>query len=201
MEMGAIQGLKSPIRSDLPFGFGLASSTALAISHLGAWDGRRVTEAVSETDAASNGFRPSGADYFAVCARSPGVFGTEGWTPLRIELPPGSHLVLPRPERAHSKLTPTLAMRADASTLGPLIDVLISELESVGQLDLETLLAYARRLADLGVYSSAQRLIIEPLLAAGIVAKGVGAMYDRAILVLCSPDVWGADPPGEILPQ
>lgn len=201
ISLGAIEQMASPMESDLPIEFGLASSTALALAHLGRWVGAEVEESVSQTDGGANGFHPSGADFAAISNKEAGVFGLGVWTPLDIRLPSGSHLILPEKEREFDKLRPTLAMRSAAEHLGPLIDRLVVELEASAELDLDALLEYSRCLFDLDVYSKVQRGIIGPLLERGVVAKGVGAMYDRAILVLADAAIWEASPPGEVLDQ
>lgn len=201
VRLGHISQVREGIRGDLPLRSGLASSTVLTLIHLGRWEGDDVLEAISATDRDANGFRPSGADSAAVRAQEAGVFGLGEWTPLPIELPPGSHLLIPPPEQLSNKLAPTLAMQAQRAVLEPLIRALVSTLDTGGGLDLDALAAYARVLHDIGVYSRIQSQVIESLLARGVVAKGVGAMYDRAILVLADEAIWDGAPPMPLLAQ
>lgn len=201
VRLGFVSQVRAGIRGDLPMEFGLASSTALALVHLGRREGAEVEEAIAQVDGAANGFPPSGADSAAVRAGEPGVFGLETWSPLSIALPEGSHLLLPEKDRLSDKLRPTLAMRAARPILEPLIRSMVDRLERGGGLDLDGLLDYARVLLDEDVYSQAQAEVIRPLLDRGIVAKGVGAMYDRAILVFADVGIWDGNPPMTVVPQ
>jgi hypothetical protein len=201
VERRFVDGPEQPIRGDLPIEYGLASSTVIGLLHVGGVEAPRAVEAIAASDGAANGFKPSGGDFAAIAAQGPGIFGLGVWTPVDYILPSGSHLLLPVKERMFDRLTPTLAMRGQRKQLGPLITSLADGLVQGRQPNEKLLLRYARCLLEAGVYSDGQARVIDGLLARGIVAKGVGSMYDRAILVMADISIWGARPPLPVITQ
>jgi hypothetical protein len=198
---GYLERMRTDIAGDLPLQYGLASSTAVAIAHLSDRPCEVWPEAVAIVDKQVHGFEPSGADFAAVSRAESGCYGLGRWTSIPFRIPPGSHLLLPEQEGKYTKQEAALRMRADGETLGPLIDSMGGALAAGKGLLTEQLFDYAERLLRIGVYSECQRSIIEPLLARDIVAKGVGSMYDRAILVLAGSEIWDSQPPFEIIAQ
>lgn len=183
------------VAGDLPVGYGLAASTVLGLLCFGASDRPTAYASVMNVDKELDGFAHSGADFWAITTQQPGVFGRGTWTPVSYALPAGSHLLIPEREGKCSKLSATLAIRAMREKLAPLIGQMSGMVLRGKSLDTELLLTYCRTLISGGVYSKQQSEIISALCEKGIVAKGTGAMYDRAILVLASESVWNGDPP------
>lgn len=200
-DLGLVQRPLRTIAGDLPIQFGLASSTVLGFLHLGDLNSEEAFRAIAASDGQANGFVPSGADHAAVSAQEPGVFGLGTWTPCEYQLPGGSHLLLPDPEGHTSKLAAALAMRGRSDTLSPLIRRLAGNLLAGDPLDEDAMHEYCRILLALGVYSRKQQQVIADLLGRGIIAKGVGAMCDRAILVMAPESIWRGDPPMSLVPQ
>jgi hypothetical protein len=198
---GHIESPRTDIVGDLPLQYGLASSTALALAHLSDMSRQSWPLAVADSDRRMHGFTPSGADFAAVFAAQSGCFGIGEWTPIDFRLPAGSHLLLPPQEGKTAKLETALQMRADVEVLAPIIETVTKSLVAGRGLPIEPLFAYAQRLLQIGVYSPQQRSVIEHLLSNGVVAKGVGSMYDRAILVMADTDVWRGEPPFEVVAQ
>jgi hypothetical protein len=192
------------IGGDLPIGYGLASSTVMTLLQMrsAGYTNAQARDAVQAVDAMTTaGWTPSGADYAAIVGQESGVFGRGIWTPLPYSLPAGSHLLLPARERRQTKVAASQALRALHVQLLPLVRTLLAGLRSYSTLDAEVMLRYCRILLDTSVYSRAQHELIAGLLDRGIVAKGSGAMYDRAVLVLAEPAIWAGNPPYPLLRQ
>jgi hypothetical protein len=174
---------ESSVSGDLPFGLGLASSTVLAFLHLnGQADTVDHQQIVNFLDWIQHGFRPSGVDYAAIQAQSPGFFLRGCWRPgppcpvacVIAALPPA-------PDRPPGQ---TLSvMQAIAPRLRPVAVRLTQQLEATGELSFDDLGEYCLLLSKSGAYSQPQQALVAAALSQGIVAKGVGGLYNKAMLL------------------
>lgn len=172
------------IRGDLPLGFGLASSTMLAFLHTSrSLSLANATQIVHECDREIHGFEPSGVDAAAIFSQGSGFYSTGGWE--RIQAPPlRCSLAFLPPERLRSLSEVENAMSGVAIVLTQLANAMSRGIERTGALDYGLFLDYSRVLFDASVYSSASREFVAKLLDAGIAAKAIGGLYDKAILVV-----------------
>jgi hypothetical protein len=194
MKVGMVVG-------DLPVGYGLASSTVLGLLCLGQSETDTAYTSIMNIDEQLDGFPHTPADFWAIKTQEAGLFGRDTWTPVSYTLPAGSHLLIPVRESKRSKLSATLALHAMGEELIPLIKRMSGMVLRGQAPETELLLQYSRILLSGDIYSRQQRDIILSLLERDIVAKGTGAMYDRAILVLASESVWNGHPPLPIVGQ
>lgn len=172
------------VRGDLPFGFGLASSTALTFVHTARGRTRAEAAALSRgCDREIHGFEPSGMDAAAISHQADGFFSTQGWEPVQRPALRYTLVFLPA-ERRHSLADVETRIGASAEALSRIADALTSGLVRHAVLDYALLLDYALALAATGVYSSGAQSFVTPLLARGVVAKAIGGLYDKAILIV-----------------
>lgn len=172
------------VSGDLPFGLGFASSTVLAFLHLrdqaSESDHRQI---INVLDWMQHGFKPSGVDYAAIQAQSPGFFFDGHWRPA-----PPCHITcvfiaLPAaPSRPAGKTR--AIVESIAPRLQPLGERLTRAIELAGAIALDDLYDYAELLAESGVYSPIQQLIATEALSSGLIAKGIGGLYNKAMIVI-----------------
>lgn len=172
------------IHGDLPFGFGLASSTALAFLHTSR--SHTLTEAISvvnDCDREMHGFVPSGFDSAAISRQVPGLFSTSEWKDVCLS-PFLYTLVFPPAERTRTLVEIKGSMHAVIVRLSQLADSMSNRILVTGELDYPLLFEYSRILLKASVYSSVTGSLVERMLADGIAAKAIGGLYDKAILVV-----------------
>lgn len=178
----------SRVGGDLPLGQGFASSTALALLHLGDQvpDSIRA-DIVKMIDWMHHGFMPSGLDYASVASQSPGLYLAGDWEPApELELNIAFVEVPPGPRRPGS-LT-RAAVDGHSDRLAPLADLMTGTIRNHRHVSVDVLTDYAESLFDADVYNTEQRTLIEAALAGGIVAKGIGGLYNKAVLLSGEPD-------------
>jgi hypothetical protein len=185
------------IRGNLPFGYGFASSSALALLHIGTGVSENVLRIVDRTDQAIHGFIPSGVDSGFHVRKRAGLYRSGEWLDspeLSLEwscalFPKERRLTLPQAREI---------IRARRAGLVPIARALTQGLLESGYLSHDALLDYAWELFRTGAYTAEAARIIDLALRQGVVAKGIGGVYDKAILFLrceeCrTPPEWFAD--------
>ena len=171
-------------RGDLPLGCGYAGSTVLALLHLqDNTGGDELQDLVHQCDQAIHGFTPSGVDVTSCIRQTPGFYWNREWETADLRTLQFSLLHFPKeglrtlPEIQARMLDRPEPLSAIAATLtGGLIET--------GTLEYEPLLEYARLLLRRGVYSKPAESFIAHLTSEGFVAKGIGGLYDKAVLVV-----------------
>ncbi len=172
------------IRGDLPFGFGLASSTTLAFLHTSrTLSIAHAITVVRDCDHEIHGFEPSGVDAAAISSQAPGFFSTSGWEGIQL-CPIRCTLAFLPAERARALAEVEGCIMGSAATLSRIADALTNNVLATGVLDYGLLLDYSRALLSTPVYSKVAKSFIAEMLARGIVAKAIGGLYDKAILVV-----------------
>ena len=179
-------GLKAQpaIEGDLPFGQGFASSTVLSLLHIGdqlsSAERRRVVDIF---DWLSHGFEPSGLDYDAIVAQAPGFYRRGEWRQAAPLMLHGLFLRSSEPPVITlSKTRERIAGVADR--LAPLAERLTTGIIYSSELDIEAFAEYCARLSRAGVYTREQMAVFEAAKAAGLMAKAVGGLHGRAMLVI-----------------
>ena len=175
---------ESMIRGDLPLGYGLASSTVLAFLHMG--PNAAVLESlpvVNSCDEMVHGFPPSGMDSWACLYQVPGLYSAEGWRDVDLSPIPYTLLLFPPAPLVHLEKIRAL-VKSQSTRLGSLSDAMSGEVAESGMLNLNKLLEYSGVLLKLGVYSPQVEAFVAAMLKKGIVAKGIGGLYNKAVLVL-----------------
>lgn len=172
------------LNGNLPFGLGFAASTVLAFLHLRDQASDADHEQIVRVlDWIQHGFMPSGADYAAIRAQSPGFFLQGRWRPA----PPCPVACVfcslpPAPKRPPGQ-TRTI-VESIASRLQPLADRLTRTLENTGTVTLGDLHDYCLVLSEAGVYSEPQQLLVDAALSRHIAAKGIGGLYNKAMILI-----------------
>lgn len=172
------------VSGTLPLGLGFAGSTVLTLLHVGdQLPPDRAMVLARYVDRIVHRFAPSGVDLCSVRRQRPGFFRAGGWRDapeLRFEHgywlpPPGPPRPLPQVRAAVHAAGSALARCADRQT---------RYIDAHGRLDRDELFAYAELLAGCDVYAPAQRRLIERALANGVIAKGIGGLYNKAVLLI-----------------
>ena len=177
------------VRGDLPLGAGLAGSTLLGRILLRDLPEDRVRNLLMEADRLIHGFPPSGMDLEFALRQEMGLFGPGGWRDVALSMPDMSLVTFPKEGDVALPEVRSRIMRR-GETLG----VIAADLADGclrGVISYETLLRYARELAAANVYSRMAASFSEDLLAKGIVVKGIGGLYDKAMLIVWPSNVDG----------
>jgi len=175
------------VLGDLPFGQGFASSTVLAMLHLGGQRPSDLRSVVNFLDWMSHGFEPSGMDHDAIKAQAPGLFRAGEW---KTAPPIPLHALFYGVEGGRTislKRAQELVLR-QATRLVPLANQLTAAILDENRLDLEAFAKYCETLCITGVYTEVQLALIERAKTAGLHAKGIGGLHAKAILVVGDPD-------------
>jgi hypothetical protein len=176
------------VAGDLPFGQGFASSTVLALVHIGDQlapvERRRV---VNVLDWLSHGFEPSGLDHDAITAQSPGFYRRHEWRfAPALQL---SGVFLRSTQAAEISLEETRRrVERMADRLAPLADELTRTIEENSRLNVDAYAAYCNELASAGVYTEEQSLRVAEARSCGLLAKGTGGLHAKALVVIGEPD-------------
>jgi len=176
------------ISGTLPLGLGFAGSTVLQLLHLREQvnDETRL-RIMTILDWMAQGFQPSGADQAAVLAQKPGFYLRDAWQeapalPLNgVFVAVAGAATMPL-RKVQSVLRPFL------NRLAPIANALTEGIITNGVLDEERFAEYCRVLAHAGIYTAQQRAVVESAHSAGLSAKAIGGLHNKALLVL-GPDL------------
>jgi hypothetical protein len=182
------------VRGTLPLGHGFAGSTALALLHLGAdaagSAGTTLASAeaiVSRIDGQIHGFAPSGVDYHSVAAGEAGYFGPDGWRPTRSPPRLSASALLMRDDSDWPLSETRHKVVAAADKLVPIARHLCSALRTRAFLDYQALFDYAVQLRRINIYLPHAATIVDHALRYGLVAKGVGGLTNKAVIIVWRP--------------
>ena len=186
----------SEVRGTLPLGYGFAGSTALALLHL---EGNVVGSAgialasaeaiVRQIDWQIHGFSPSGVDYHSIVTGKAGYFGPGGWRPVqrRPELAASALLVRDPLDWPLSETRCKIVAMADR--LIPIARYLCSVLRARAILDYQALFDYSVELRRVNIYAPRATAIVDHALKYGLVAKGVGGLTNKAVIIVWPPEM------------
>lgn len=175
---------ETKFRGNLPLGYGFAGSTILGFLHLrNQLSVEKATQIVTECDELIHGFRPSGLDSMACLHQRSGFYCRGQWTD--IDVPRFEYTLVLFPKLISRPLVEIKATVAShARFLVPLADHLTNRIMGAAELDYDVLLEYCRVLVNLGVYSPVASAVIKSCLDQKVVAKGIGGLHDKALLVI-----------------
>jgi hypothetical protein len=175
---------KSEIRGNLPLGAGLAGSSILARLHLEKLPPGEVKSVVDRLDREIHGFEPSGVDSTFALRQEAGLYRQGQWSSVR-GVPLYSLALLRFPKEGSGTLPAVKRLIDENRTrLASMAGQLAEAVRSRGALDLEALWKYAAELQGLGVYGPRVGDFIRQVLASGLIAKGVGGLRDKAVMVM-----------------
>ncbi len=175
---------KSEIRGNLPLGAGLAGSSILARLHLEKLPPGEVKGMVDRLDREIHGFEPSGVDSTFALRQEAGLYRQGQWSSVG-EIAPYSSALFRFPKEGRGTL-PAVRRLIDENRarLASIAGQLTEAVRSQGALDLEALWEYAAELQRLGVYGPRVDNFIRQVLSSGLIAKGVGGLRDKAVIVM-----------------
>lgn len=172
----------------LPLGFGFAGSTVLALVHLdGYFTGETLRRLVLESDSVAHGFTPSGVDFASIRSAGPILYSVREV----LKAPPvplAFGFVLPAKERTRNLSSVRAQVASEKPVLSRICVQLSQEMMTGGGSVLDGVYEYSGILQRLGIYSSAQEELIKGALCRGVAAKGIGGLYDKAIMFVGSED-------------
>lgn len=176
----AVDKTKNTIYGNLPLGYGLSSSTVLTILHLNSIFKKGL---IQKIDKVICGFSPSNLDYTSIIKQETGVMSPKGWISFN-KLRICYSLILVPKEKLYSlknifpKLQEKLNLQISLTT--NIFQYLIDNTK----INYEMLYDYCKVLNSCNIYSKNSKYIVEDLLFAGVCAKCVGGLYDKALLVI-----------------
>lgn len=177
------------IYGNLPLGYGMAGSTALSLLHLSKIDDIELKKKiVNQIDKMIHGFIPSGLDFESCIRQEWGLYcNAYGWQSIR-PLAIGYSLIKFPKENKLSLDEIQKRILSVKDYLEPIQNRLNNTIKMSGMIDYNSLMKYSKILLETEVYSKNVDLFISTLLKQGIIAKGIGGLYDKIILVVHSED-------------
>jgi hypothetical protein len=133
-------------------------------------------------DHRTHGFVPSGVDVESIARQRPGFYSAAGWRD--VDWIPPSYALVGFQQESERDL---ISIRSLLLAKRPRLHRLAQEISSVlsnRQLFFAAMFDYCSELYDLGIYSRNVRLFVAQMLERGLPAKGIGGLYDKAVLVL-----------------
>lgn len=171
------------LRGNLWQGCGLASSTAASRIYLTAMGVPDMRPLMMKVDRVLHGFEPSGLDVECILRQRDGLYGDKVWQDVEVSTP--ARTLVSFPKEGLRTLGDILAVLEKATErLARLADAMTARVLSERFLPFAEMVEYAGALAALRIYSSTAQEFVEWSLAAGLAAKGVGGLYDKALLLL-----------------
>ncbi|MFJ1491672.1 hypothetical protein [Capnocytophaga canis] len=170
---------------NLPLGYGMAGSTALSLLHLSnIKDLELKKRIVHEIDKEIHGFIPSGIDFESCIRQEYGLYSTaSGWQ--TIDPLPISYSLFKFPKEKKMSLNEVKKkILSEKDLLIPIQNELNSIIRTKGTINFSLLKKYSKILLSIGVYSNKASVFISTLLRQGIIAKGIGGVYDKIVLVI-----------------
>lgn len=174
---------KNTFRGTLPLGYGLGSSSILCRLHIGTQLVHEIPRLIDAIDAVVHGFAPSGLDSGWVQRQRPGLYMDGCWR----DIPKPSlqlSLMFLEKECGCSLAETRARVLQVADDLAPLAEQMSHGLLTSGAIRYDYLLRYSEVLAAAGVYATGAQHLVTHMLSYGIATKGVGGLYDKALLVI-----------------
>ncbi len=176
--------LEKNLYGTLPLGYGYAGSTILSCLKLADIDDiRKNWEVISRVDTTLHGFSPSGLDYHWILNQEQGFYSkNHGWKRINFTLPDYMIVIFPKEKKANLESIQKKMILAKNFLL-PINDDILTYISKHGSIPHSELYEYACKLSSAGVYSTLVEKVIDKLLSEGITAKGIGGLYDKAVLI------------------
>lgn len=173
------------IRGNLPLGYGFSSSTILLYLNLSKKiDESTLRKLIMQADHEIHGFPPSGLDIEFCFQQSTGLFGKNEWIDTQINNFYHSIIIFPK---CCNKTLPEIQFNILNNNLKPLSKLaedLNSHIINHNKLNYQSLLEYSKILLNSNVYNGLVESFISTMLQNRIIAKGIGGLYDKAVLII-----------------
>ena len=174
------------LKGNLPLGYGLAGSTVLSFLHLNHLENITTKKSIiNEIDTEMHGFTPSGLDFASCVNQQWGLFCSEfGWRELQSPPPIDYSLIIfPKEQKM-----PFNKIQKKILSVKKLLEPIQKELNEIVKcnniINLELLMEYSQILSSIGVYSEVVNDFIHHSLKSGFITKGIGCLYDKAVIVI-----------------
>ena len=173
------------LNGNLPLGYGLAGSTTLSFLHLNKIENLQLKrELIDKIDKKIHGFIPSGLDFESCIHQKWGLFCSHsGWRsirPLSID-----YFLVIFPKEQKMKLNDIqekiLMSRNNLESIQKSLNLII---DNNNLIDLDLLMEYSKILLKTQVYSDSVNEFISYSIKNNWIAKGIGGLYDKAVLVI-----------------
>ncbi len=174
------------ISGNLPLGWGFASSSILTFLYAAAMNIGDPQQIAQQVDSQVHRFPSSGMDSSFCLRQRPGYFRKGIWKDAPGDIMLDCSIALFPKERQRSLAEVRKALLSRRIALDSLAREL-SEQHLSESVRFDRLFEYATELSRLGTYGELAATFIERTLAQGIIAKGIGGLYDKAVLVVWRP--------------
>ena len=174
---------------NLPLGYGMAGSTTLSLLHLSNIEDVGLKKRiVNEIDKTMHGFIPSGLDFESCIHQEWGFYcHALGWQ--SISPMPISYSLVKFPKEKKKSLDKIqnriLSMK---NYLEPIQISLNASIKESNRIDWNSLMEYSKILLEADVYSENVSHFVSTLIKQGMIAKGIGGLYDKVVLVVHSDE-------------
>lgn len=171
------------VKGNLPLGYGLASSSVFSFLYLYPLYGERVYEMIRNIDKSIHGFQPSGLDVSFCYRQKSGLYKNDKWIDVSLAKLAYSLVIFPK----ENKMVLSDVRRKildKRHRLSKLADDISYSVIRNNHIPYEFLQIYSNELVNCGIYSAQVVKFIENLSSKNIVAKGIGGLYDKAVLIV-----------------
>jgi|GEM_PF-5813607 len=170
--------ITNAIKGNLPLGYGFSSSTILSFLHLGDTDN---IEFVNNIDHKIHGFKPSGLDATYCFRNKGGLYGMGKWLDCKYPEQNWDCILLPK-EKNMNLADVQKGIQKRKNNFLKLITQMNKSINR-NEFPLNSLFDYSVELQSSNVYSENASRVIDYILNKGIVAKCIGGLYDKAIIL------------------
>ncbi|RHW25443.1 SIR2 family protein [Nocardioides immobilis] len=172
------------VSGSLPMGQGFASSTVLAVLHLGDQvSAEKRAQLLEVFDWLSHGFPPSGVDSASVLAQEPGFYFRNTWRRAP-SIPINAVFVASVGEPTVALAQARSRVEELSSRLKPLAEQMTTTISSDQTLDLDAFASYCALLRTAGIYTDDQMNTLAEATSLGLHAKAIGGLANKAMLVI-----------------
>jgi len=173
------------LKGNLPLGYGLAGSTILGFLHLSHIENIIIKKnIINEIDTKMHGFTPSGLDFESCVHQQWGLFCSKyGWKSQAPSLIDYSIIIFPKEQKMPLNKIQERVL-SERRLLVPIQKELNEIVKRHNIVNLELLMEYAKILSSIGVYSEVANEFVDNVLKQGYIAKGIGGLYDKAVIVI-----------------
>jgi hypothetical protein len=172
------------IKGYFPFGFGFSGSTVLSLIHLRTSNKLANLETrIKEIDSEIHGFKSSGFDTISIIKQHEGILIDGKWINSNIFNYEYSLVIFDKEFSKNYELIKSNILE-QSKGFDKYIQSILQSILDYDELKYNLLLGYSNLLLSCNIYSSPAYSLIQYMLNNGVVAKGIGGIYDKAVLVI-----------------
>ncbi len=176
------------VKGNLPLGYGFASSSIFSFLYLYPLYGERAYEMINNMDKSIHGFQPSGLDASFCYRQKKGLYRNGEWQDVTLARKSYSLLTFPKEGKVPlSEVSKRIAR--NRHNLKLIANSMTNSIVLDKCLPYEYLYKYSVELVNCNVYSGHVAEFVNFFLSQNIVAKGIGGLYDKAVLLIWPDDI------------